>query len=459
MLWLSAALAADTDPKPTPNEGIKPEFFAGSYGRVQASTDLAGGGGDAVNVASHAPRLEQGPYLELDFGFKAEMENGARFDVLITPALAGDLFHYDGDFGNDIGLRNLYAQATKDVAAGVPVSLWAGSRMYRGDDIYLLDFWPMDNLNTYGGGVLVAPKNTEIAAQIGVNRLTGDDWQVQDVRVASADTVEGETIRVLDRQRTVGSLRASQKVPLGSLTFRAKLYGELHRLPAGRRVVEDPFQELTYEDLPADNGSVVGLQLSLWGWAPQSFVHLWLRRSTGLAAYGELTVPQDGLATDDRVSSARSWMVAATGNTESRSVGLMYATYLSSFVDADGQAVDFDDRWEWVGVVRPNVYLGENWAIGVEASHQLVRPNGLNPRTEAFDVAHVTKLSLLPGIQVGRGGYARPRLQLQYTATFLDPGARRFFSAEDARVSPGVQHFVGLGAEWWLNSQRVITPQ
>ena len=28
------------------------------------------------------------------------------------------------------------------------MGIWAGSRMYRGDDIYLLDFWPLDNLNT-----------------------------------------------------------------------------------------------------------------------------------------------------------------------------------------------------------------------------------------------------------------------------------------------------------------------
>jgi maltoporin len=459
MLWIPFAFAADPKPEPAPDDGVKPVFFAGSYGRAQASTDLAGGGGDAVNVVSHPPRLEQGPYLELDLGFKADMPNGTKFDVLITPALAGDLFHYDGDFGNDIGLRNLFAQATHEVATGVPVSVWAGSRMYRGDDIYLLDFWPMDNLNTYGGGVVVSPGNTEIAAQVGVNRLTGDDWQVQDVRVAAADVVSGEQVRVLDRQRTIGSLRLSQKIPIGRVTLRAKAYAELHGLPAGRRAVDDPFQDLTYEDLPPDQGSMVGVQLSAWGWAPQSFVHLWARRSTGLAAYGELAIPSDGLALDERVSSARSWMFASTGNTEFKHFGVMYASYLSYFQDADGQAVDFDDRWEWVGVVRPNVYLGQNWAIGVEASHQLVRPNGLNPRSEQFDVPHITKLSLLPGIQVGHGGYARPRIQLQYTASLLDPAARKFFSPDDARVSPGVQHFVGLGAEWWLNSQRVVTPK
>ena len=37
-------------------------------------------------------------------------------------------------------------------SASRSLKVWAGSRMYRGDDIYLLNFWPLDNLNTLGGG-------------------------------------------------------------------------------------------------------------------------------------------------------------------------------------------------------------------------------------------------------------------------------------------------------------------
>ena len=45
-------------------------------------------------------------------------------------------------------MRNLYAQGTYD-----NITMWAGSRMYRGDDIYLLNWWPLDNQNTVGGGI------------------------------------------------------------------------------------------------------------------------------------------------------------------------------------------------------------------------------------------------------------------------------------------------------------------
>jgi hypothetical protein len=445
----TAAFAAD----PAAGNG----FIAGSYGRVQASTDLHGGGGDALDVVSHPPRTALGSYLELDLGWQRTLDDGASFKVLVTPALAGELFHYDGTFGADLAIRNLYASADRFVG-DVPLEVWAGSRMYRGDDVYLLDFWPMDELNTVGGGVRWHPDGAEIAAHVGANRLVGGNWQVQDLVVAVPDSVQGETIRVLDRQRTIASLRLGKEFAAGDVTFRARLYGELHELPAGERVIGGTFEQLQTEQLPADNGSLVGLQLSAWGWANQSFVHLWVRRATGLAALDELAIPLDGLSPDRRIAPARSWRVALAGNTETDVVGVMAGAYVSYDVDADGIAVDADDRWEAAGVLRATAYAGEHVAIAVEGAHELVRPNGLNPRSGTFDVPHITKVSLLPGIQTAKGGFSRPRLQLVYTATFLGPVARRWFDPLDVRVHPGVQQYIGLGAEWWIDSQREITP-
>jgi maltoporin len=432
-------------------------FYAGSYGRVQASMDLAGGAGTGFSVARFKPRLENKPYMELDLGWRMRTEEGAEFDVLITPALSGDLFHYDGNFGEALALRNFYAQAK--LPGKVPVTAWAGSRMYRGDDIYLLDFWPMDNLNTFGGGVMVDPTpDTQIAVHAGVNRLSGESYQLQTVTMQVPGDIDGEQVVVLDRQRLVTSLRAHHHFQLGKYTLRAKLYGELHTLPAGEEYIEAPFQELGTRKLPNDFGALGGAQLSFWGWAPQSFAHLWVRHSTGLAAYGELTIPVDGLDADLRARDASSTMIATTGNTESKYVGVMWGAYASYSQDADGLAIDFDDRWDVAAVLRPNVYLHKYVAIGVELSHQYVRPNGLNPRSGTFDQPNITKLALLPGIQLDKGGYSRPRIQFIYQASFLDDDARRFFPAADVRLQPGVQHFLGLGAEWWVNSQRVITP-
>ncbi len=433
-----------------------PVFSAGSYGRVQVSSDLGGGGGDSVRIAQFAPRLEQSPYMELDLAWDWQLDEGPQFTVLVTPALSGDLFHYDGNFAEALALRNFYVSATG--VGGVPIEVWAGSRMYRGDDVYLLDFWPLDNLNTYGGGAIWRPSQSEVAVHVGANRLVGDDYQVQTIRVFTPDAVDGEDVLFLDRQKMIASARAQREFGLGELTFRAKVYGEAHALPAGERLLDDPFDQLAGQELPADNGILIGAQASLWGWSDQSFVHVWTRYATGLAAYGELAIPADGLALDRSTTGSRSFLTAAMMNTETPNLGVMAATYISNRTDADGQSMDFDDRWEWVGVVRPQAYLGRHVAIGVEASHQYVRPNGLNPRSGAFDRGHLTKLSLIPAIQRDRGGYSRPRLHVLYTASFLNDGARAFFNPMDARVTDGVQHFVGVGAEWWVNTRRVIAP-
>ena len=115
-------------------EKLRTGFYAGSYGRAQTTFDVSGGRGDPVNITSRRTRHELGSYLELDLGWRFETDQGARFDVLLTPAFSGDVFHYTGRFDAQLALRNLYAEASNFVP-GVPIFAWAGSRMYRGDDI------------------------------------------------------------------------------------------------------------------------------------------------------------------------------------------------------------------------------------------------------------------------------------------------------------------------------------
>jgi len=89
---------------------------------------------------------------------------------VLWPAFAGgDLFHYSGDFSSHIAIRNAYAETQNLGFDGL--SLWAGSRMYRGDDIYLFDYWPLDNLNTIGAGARYERHKFDIALHAGLNRL------------------------------------------------------------------------------------------------------------------------------------------------------------------------------------------------------------------------------------------------------------------------------------------------
>jgi maltoporin len=74
-------------------------------------------------------------------------------------------------------------------------------------------------------------------------------------------------------------------------------------------------------------------------------------------------------------------------------------------------------------------------------------------RTGEQGTPEITKLSLLPAIQPRKGTFARPQVRLQYTLSVLNEDARSWYAERDSRSQRPVQHFVGIGAEWWLNSQ------
>ncbi|MEZ4239220.1 MAG: carbohydrate porin [Myxococcota bacterium] len=430
-LWALSAGAAD--------------LSFGSYGRVTAVTDAQGGQGQAADVVSWPTRLMKGPYVELDAVFDHQLDSGQTFEVVITPAVAGNLFHYDGQWDAAIALRNLFAEVG---AAQAPVAVWAGSRMVRGDDVYLLDMWPLDNLNLVGGGVRWTPSPWALSASVGVARTLDGLYQVQTTQVPVAGGVGAEPVLSLDRQRIVGALKGGRTFDAGDLTFRVQAYGELHGMPAGERVQDDLF----VQELPADRGTLVGAEVSAWGWGQDSFVHLFARRATGLAAYGTFAVPT-GLATDYRAREAREGLVALAANHQQGRVAVLGGAYLRRFTDADANRVDVDDRWEANLAVRPTVFLGQIASLGVEASQQWLRPDGLNPRTQAHDVPAITRLAVLPAIQPAPSSFARPQVRLQYVYSHLNDDARQWFAAADPRHDSNHQHFVGIGAEWWLDSE------
>ena len=445
VLYLLAATALAQDVP----AGESNTFILGSYGRAQASTDLSGGRGEPTNLVAFGPRLEADPYAEIDLGWLHTLEDGARFRALITPAISGEPFHYDGDWDADLAVRNLFAEGFLPAGSG-EVNVWAGSRMYRGDDIYLLNFWPLDMLNTYGGGAGFTHERAAVAAHVGFNRIDRDDWQVQRWERPVPGGVGEDAVVILDRQRRIASLKAHGTLPVGDITLRAKVYGELHSLPEGTRLIDDQVEEA----LPADSGSVMGAQLSAWGWADESFVHLFYRRATGLGAYGELAVPSDGFATDYTVTAAREQRVAlAFGHEFQERVSLAGGAYVRQYADADGLAVDVDDGWESAMALRPAVNFGQHVSLGVEASHQWLRPNGLNPRTDEHDIPQITKISVLPMVKPRPRTFSRPMIHLTYTASMLNEDALQWFDPLDERAQSDVQHFVGLGAEWWMNSQ------
>ncbi len=444
-------------PAPTPNKDLG--FRFGSYGRVLAGSDLRGGKPEAANVVAHGPRIVEDSYLELDFSYGAETPSGLRLRPVITLAFDGTLFHDTGNFDAQPALRNLFldAQISKYVTA------WVGSRMYRGDDIYLFDYWPLDDQNTVGGGVVFRKSESdrggdvlELAAHAGFNRLEEpSEFQFQEIDVP--DPEQGaRTIVQLNRQRIVGSASATYLMidRPESANFKLKVHGEVHALGDGtRRRSTDG----TFEDLPADTGYLIGAQVGTFGYAPSKLnyrrhLNLFARYARGLAAFDEIA-PPTSFGGDLKSKRASELSFGASGNWDHPLGNVMFGALSRRFVDADNNSTDFDDGWEYAIDVRPLAALGKGVFAGADLSYQARFPRGLNPVTQRAEDPGVFQIApMLVFSPMGPSGYDRPQIRLVYRAARFNAAARDLFVDQDPRQDQTWTHFLGVQAEWWFNS-------
>ncbi len=420
-------------------------FVFGSYGRVTASSDGAGGSGKQLAVVAHPPRLEEQPYLELDLSYHTAEPEFGRFRVVTTLAVSDAMFHSDGNFDGKIALRNAFVEGSDLGVADL--SVWVGSRMLRGDDIYLLDFWPLDNLNTVGAGASWgAAGKTRISGHLGLNQVK-NAYQYQEILVADPEFGTDPVI-LMDRVRLIGSLRAEQPVEVGGLSGKLVGYGEVHRL--GEGVAEDV--EKVRQLMPSELGTTLGVEASVWGFGERGFANLFLRHATGIAALGELATPTSGLAQDGSVTDTTSTRVAMSAGFGAGRFDLIAGAYADWFSDADKVNYDGDDFYEGTISLRPSYRVAGGYKQAFEFSYQGHRSNGLSPRTDTFLVPAIFKAAIIPTLSAGTGPFARPELRLIYEVSVLNDGAQEQYPAEDVRRRGAIHHYLGIGAEWWFNS-------
>lgn len=420
-------------------------FVFGSYGRVTASSDGAGGSGKQLAVVAHPPRLEEQPYLELDLSYHTAEPEFGRFRIVTTLAVSDAMFHSDGNFDGKIALRNAFVEGSDLGVADL--SVWVGSRMLRGDDIYLLDFWPLDNLNTVGAGASWgAAGKTRISGHLGLNQVK-NAYQYQEILVADPEFGTDPVI-LMDRVRLIGSLRAEQPVEVGGLTGKLVGYGEVHRL--GEGVAEDV--EKVRQLMPSELGTTLGVEASVWGFGERGFANLFLRHATGIAALGELATPTSGLAQDGSVTDTTSTRVAMSAGFGAGRFDLIAGAYADWFSDADKVNYDGDDFYEGTISLRPSYRVAGGYKQAFEFSYQGHRSNGLSPRTDTFLVPAIFKAAIIPTLSAGTGPFARPELRLIYEVSVLNDGAQEQYPAEDVRRRGAIHHYLGIGAEWWFNS-------
>ncbi|HEY8377331.1 MAG TPA: carbohydrate porin, partial [Nannocystis sp.] len=332
------------------------------------------------------------------------------------------------------------------------LSFWAGSRMYRGDDIYLLDFWPLDNLNTIGGGLGYAWKRgTELKFHAGLNQPT-DPFYRQSVLRPPVYNQFGETeVAILDRQKLVSSVKLSHIWPVGQTGgVKGILYGEFHYVPPGQREVEDHI----YEDVPRDHGFVGGAQLGAFTGKRSTYFNFTARFATGLAAYGELNAPRQ-LRPDRRATGAYELLLTLSGNWERGPFGILFGSYYRQFRNAS-RSLDWDDLNEGILITRPQVWFAKIAGVALEASYQAQQRGVLvekEPGLFAPVFAHMGRFGLVPFITPGGpGAFQRPHIRLIYLLTVRDAATRSLYPGDDVFARRGVDHFIGVGAEWWFGS-------
>ncbi len=419
-------------------------FAFGSYGRILAGSDLRGHTPKQVAVVAHAPRIVEPSYVESDLYYRWRTPSGAKLSTVTTLAFGDNLFHYTGEFDAQPALRNLYLKS--ELPSGV--TLWGGSRMYRGDDLYLFDWWPLDDLNTLGGGASYRTDELEVAVHAGFNRLL-DPFQHQTADTADPDGIGATEIEILDRQRTVASASATYFAHLSNFSQKAKLYGEVQHLPSGERRRADA----TIEELPTDWGMSLGAQLGIWTPANVAHANLFAKWSKGLTAFDELAAP-DGLGRELGAWPGASEFTIGGGGAYNAPWGhILGAAYSRRFVDADQSRMDRDDGWEYAIDVRPEVKLAGDFLAGVDLSYQVRFPRGLSPTTLlAADPAVAQIAPMLIYAPMGDDAFDRPQLRLVWRIARLNDAALDDYALDDPRRAHSTVHFLGVQAEWWFNS-------
>ena len=270
-----------------------------------SARDARGHEGYSTNVVSHGSRLEEAPYLELDFYYSRTIgdDPDKRWRMVLTPAFAGgDLFHYSGDFTSHLAIRNAYAE-TQNLGLHGPAAVGRLAHVPRRRHLSVRLLAARQPEHRRRGRVVSAHRSSRsrcTRAQPPRRSLS-----VRDARHAAARARAGRDRRPCSTGRASSpSLKLTQQ--FGNFPRRQDLalrraapvaVGRAHRSdrPSPRRA------------LPTDNGWVVGLQLGGW-LRPYVFANLWLRVAGGLAAYGELTrADQPRPDPQGRRARARSW--------------------------------------------------------------------------------------------------------------------------------------------------------
>lgn len=439
---------------------INKNFSIGGYGRVgiaradkvqyPRSLNLNG-------MGSIGGRMEEGDYVEMTTAFNFEPISESLDTTKITIQARLAMYTTQGQIignvtsnsygGITTALPELFAEA-KNIL-GSPWTVWVGARLFRGDDIHLIDQFYFDDHSSQGFGIKY--KNTQFAIMFPGSVDTSSSLPPY----FYLNIVNGSPVLGL-RNRSVYILEHSIFVREGTV----KLLGEYQRLASGSH--SDTTSELNY---PADFGYVIGVKYkrNFTNRIPGSFYDMSLRFGAGIANGGDgggsktfLTYGGPNLTTKN-FKDARSVATTASVlyNISSHYSVNAYAIFTNSRGASDSlnKAADyrgrqlFNRKTDFAIGARGTWYI-KNWF------HLLHELNFASRKDGTQEAAQLIKFSIAPTLVPNgkRDVWSRPHFRLVYSvARYNKFAAENLYSPYLAQTgSKRWGHYFGIKTEWWL---------
>jgi LamB porin len=428
------AQSAAADPVPFEFHAYARSNFQVANGLKQGSDDLNTGWG-AHN------RLQEGQYFELNFQ-AMPIEHGSFVSTLSSGSTS---YPYDNSIGslNPTGgswlnVRNLYLQY--DHVGDADGQLWFGARMFRGEDIYLFDTWPLDDHDMIGGGYARKYGESRLEFDLGVNKDSA--YGVPGNSVASggtSPTFSADTQRYLLINKFETKVGEARKL---------KTNLEFQYLPKGRGTVTTSTSNngATF-NIPSDYGVEAGAQVDLWAgsvgvlnygygnvvgnWG-SSALNIVAKKVSGLVSTSGVALNE---VNANAAKGAQAFTGALYGRSEFEDWGMMYALvpkYALSAGGRSGTAVSTG--------VRPMAYLGDHLHLGGEVDWVIF------PKKLWLDNSEVAYVEVAPILE-----YALKRNAFGVPKFFVTP-ASAFYSRPVSRNGHDGRYALNTtaGMELWF---------
>lgn len=440
-------------------------FSFGSYGR----TGIAYGIGvenefprslNLNGMGSIGGRFEENDYFEfvsaMHFAPAIKGADTTKIDVQARFAFYTTQGQLIGNVSNkSIGgittaLPELFAEARNIM--GSQWSVWLGARLFRGDDIHIIDHYYFDDHGGQGFGI--KHKNTQFSliftGSIDTTSTLPPNFYLNIVNGTPTLGLRNRYVSILEHE-----------IPVSKGKGYLKLLGEFHRLPSGTS--SDATTKYSY---PADIGFVIGAKYykTISTKLPGSFNAISARYGTGIANGGDggssrtyMTYGGPNLETNS-FKKAHSLALTETFllNISKKYSLNAYAIYTKSRGASDslnktpdylGKQLLFNRKQDISFGARGTYYIND-WLHLLHELDFAWRKDGTQ------DYAQMTKFTIAPTFVPGakRDVWERPHFRLVYSVAHYNKFAANNlyspFLAQSGSQSWG--QYLGAKVEWWV---------